>query len=508
MSSIKPFVTSSSSVITIRSGFDLFVLLCLELVFFINFHFLPSLSPLFLALRVKVSKWWFSAGNLKKKFRSIVLPKSNFEKMRVTKEMLRRQRGGPTNARLPTFLRVRRGPLPLNSGTLFPANSENLANLDGWEECSCMVRGLLFIWRVFYVLFWKHRYPGTALPAAFQAAHPMEDTQEHSNGIWFHETNVWSCDGCHPILKQIFSLFSEYFFPRLHLVDWSSHRVRVMLVLESQWAQDTVADYEIGMLLPSSLLSIILSGRRNVRCELDDLVGTTLALERAVPLAQRLCDVVAGDLLEGCFTITLLSTCRQPSKLFLMRNRRFPRAGETPGYTMLTQLRQRGALPTAGGPSASYPVLRFRRGRGSLPVQPVTPVPRHQPCFSTLPSTSGSLPARTASCCTASRHCPRCPAPLLRRRFARARASRFPAAATHRPAPRCAPRAAAVNLRRRLPRRLQHRRAVNASPAALLLNAAPERPYRLRLAAAASRNWESEDRLDSTISAFRRLFAP
>ena len=265
--------------------------------------------------------------------------------MRFTKEMLRRQRKGPANGRLPAFLRVRRGPLPLTAAAIFPANTESLLDLEGWDECLCIIRGLLCIWRVFYVLFWRHRHPGTPLPAAFTDAHPMEDTQECNNGFWLHETFSWSCDRCHPIMKQLFFHFANYFFPRLQLVDWSSHRVRVVLCLESQWALDTAIDYEIGVLLPGSMLSVLLSGNRSVRCELGDLSGSNLALERAVTVSQQLCDVFAGDLLDGCFSITIVTTCRQPCKLFLMRNRRYPRSGETPGYVLFSQLYEGEALP-------------------------------------------------------------------------------------------------------------------------------------------------------------------
>ena len=435
--------------------------------------------------------------------------------MKYSVAMLRRQKRKPVNRRLPEFLRSRRGPLALDSSCVYPENADFLFDLDGWNECSCLLRGLMFIWRLFFVLYRKRRFPAAPMPADFTAAHSM-DIHESGAGVWLHEAPLYSCASCLVTLRKIFAIFTNFFLPKMHLVDWSAHRVRIVLFLESRcWDLQDAISYEVAMLMPSAVISLILSGNRAIVCQMDESEGSNRALEQAVVAATQFCDVVAGDVLEGVFSLTILSARRQPSKLFMLRDRRYPTPGHTPGYVIFTQLYQRDAPSPTGGPTTSRPLFRYRRGRSNQPSRPTTPavrvnrsVPRHRPCFSTLASTSGSLPARTASCCTASRHCPRCPAPLLRRRFARTRALRFPGEATHRPAPHCAPRAAAFNLRRRLPRRLQHRRAVNTSPAALLLNAAHERPFQLRLAAAASRNWESEDRLESTISAFRRLFAP
>ena len=138
--------------------------------------------------------------------------------MKYTIAMLRRQKRRSVNRRLPEFLRSRRGHLTINSTLVYPQNADLLFDLDGWNECSCLLRGLMFIWRLFFELYRKRRFPQAPMPENFVQAHPM-DTLECNNGVWLHETPISCCEPCLVVLKKIFAIFRNFFLPRLHLVD-------------------------------------------------------------------------------------------------------------------------------------------------------------------------------------------------------------------------------------------------------------------------------------------------
>ena len=117
-----------------------------------------------------------------------------------------------------------------------------------------------------------------------------------------------------------------------------------MLFFESTcWDLQEAIKYEVAMLMPSALISLILSGNRAVTCQMDETEGSSHALEQAVVAATQFCDVVAGDVLEGVFSLNILSARRQPCKLFMLRDRRYPTPGHTPGYVIFTQLYHRTA---------------------------------------------------------------------------------------------------------------------------------------------------------------------
>lgn len=176
-----------------------------------------------------------------------------------------------------------------------------------------------------------------------------------------------------------------------------------MVFLDSTGCRDDIIDYELGMLLPSSLLSVLLTGIRAVNCRLGDTSGSNQALARSIPLAQQFCDVISSDVLEGNFSISLLTTCRYPCKLFLLRNCRYPEAGQSPNFVQFSQLQPRDEVIPSGGTPAPPRHHRCHRRRSRQPIQPVQPaqpleprVPRHRPCYSTLASASGSfLPANS-----------------------------------------------------------------------------------------------------------------
>lgn len=249
------------------------------------------------------------------------------------------------------------------------------------------------------------------------------------------------------------------------------------------------------MFLPSSLLSIILTGRRYVKCRLSDTSGAGQALERLIPLARQFCDVVSSDMLEGNFSISLLSTGRFPCKLYLLRNRRYPGAGQTPGYVQLARLPPQNEVMPA-------PPRRFGHRRPQQPHFPVQSfqsmvprVPRHRPCYSMLASTSGSLSARPQPCCAAAQRC----------RPARAHASKCPNFAGLPRTPRYTPRPAAVNFRQPQPRRVPTRRAIEV-PASLALNAVRERTPQHQFSSELGRDGESHAELGYTLDEFCRFF--
>lgn len=220
--------------------------------------------------------------------------------MKYTPAMLLRQKQEAVQRRLPPIFRERGGPISFDSTLISPQNAENFFNFDGWEECSCFVRGLLVIWQIFFVLFKKHRFPLFPLPDAFVEDHPM-DSVECLNGVWLHESAITCCAPCLERLKKIFALLSQAFLPTLRLYDWSAHRLRIVLFTESFWDAEVSTNLEIGVILRGALLTILLSGTRSVIYRLFAARGADLCLLQSLPIMKQFCDVVGGDVLEGNF---------------------------------------------------------------------------------------------------------------------------------------------------------------------------------------------------------------
>lgn len=153
--------------------------------------------------------------------------------MKFSEAMLARQRTKDKSRRLPAFLSPRPGPICLDSAQIFPVNADSLFVLNDWNECSCLLRGLLFMWRLFFVLYHDRKYPGQPLSELFVDSHPMDVLR--STKLWLHEATSWSCEGCLPTIKNIFNLFAKPLLPRPYLFEWTSSRVRVAAYLGSSW---------------------------------------------------------------------------------------------------------------------------------------------------------------------------------------------------------------------------------------------------------------------------------
>lgn len=112
--------------------------------------------------------------------------------MKFSEAMLRWQRKKSNSRRLPAFLAPQPGLIALDSHVIFPVNADSLFTLDDWNECSCLLWGLLFVWRLFFVLYRTRKFPDQPLPEFFTDSHPIDVVK--SAQLWLHEASFWSCE--------------------------------------------------------------------------------------------------------------------------------------------------------------------------------------------------------------------------------------------------------------------------------------------------------------------------
>lgn len=279
------------------------------------------------------------------------------------------------------------------------------------------------------------------------------------------------------------------------------------------------------MLLPSALLSIILSSNRAVVCHLSESRDANLGLLQSLPVVKQFCDVVNGDVLEGDFSIPLLTTSRHPCKLFLLRNRLFPAPGQSPGFVQFSRL-GRGDKLTLVEDSLNSPCPpRRRRNHRQQPVRLTDhagPLFLYHRFSLRVPSCSDSVllfrcPTSVSICTcfitpSTSSHlhsCPLCsrhPPSRAHRRPARVPASSSPLRVDLRQAPHHAPHDTAIDVCQPLPRQV-HNLGVVEMPANVALRFVQERRLWLQLSTELARDWESDLELDGALAALRRLFS-
>lgn len=122
-----------------------------------------------------------------------------------------RQRRLPHCRKLPSFLRSETLQLAIDGDIIFPRNAALLFVDECWDDCTCYIRGLLFLWRLFFALSWYQNFPNEPVPRKFYCENPMELIKIRGH-TWIYEFYNYSCD-CYPILKNLIELVTKAFIP-------------------------------------------------------------------------------------------------------------------------------------------------------------------------------------------------------------------------------------------------------------------------------------------------------
>ena len=443
--------------------------------------------------------------------------------MRFTRVHSVRQRKSSHRAKLPPFLRPDGLKVELTGEEIFPQNSVDLFNIDDdWQSCTCYIRGLLFLWRFFFVLVQWQRSPHVPLPDLFRRSHPMDLIKIRGN-TWVYSLYNFSCASCYPVLKKFFRIMEEAFFPDRHLFDFTQHEARIAVFWDTVpvSAPALLRKFELGLAVPSTLLSLILSGVRNVAYRLQYSLGDDLGVNTLKATFEKLRDVIGGDLFDEDFTLAYISTGHLPRELVVYRYPIHMDPAQPNGIVKVFRLywdkdcgpydavwdvphrqqqRRRWHTPAQPRVQPSRPLPNWvsaeSHDEDDWPAQGVNPFgyPFHQPCFSRfLPSTI-SPPVEIAECCRSLQPPSHGPATPLSERLALSlsrrirgplsapaspfqhrlgfRRAHLPASKSPRPttsvptAARQAPRPAAAGVRQQLARQLPTSRAVKTSVAA------------------------------------------
>ena len=148
--------------------------------------------------------------------------------MKITLALKNRQRRLEVASRLPPFLRATGSPVILTMQTSFPKDASSLLDIDAWnEECSCTLKGILFLWRLFMALYKFSRFP-KGNPSFYD---PLSDDDVllADPNLWVHEAKIKSCSSCLARLTTLIGALKEHFMPPLSLVHWDSNFVRVAI---------------------------------------------------------------------------------------------------------------------------------------------------------------------------------------------------------------------------------------------------------------------------------------
>ena len=438
--------------------------------------------------------------------------------MKYTKNHSSLQRTPLYSKKLPPFLRPDTPQVSVSANNIFPRDTVFLFSGEGWNDCSCHIRGFLFLWRLFFALYHHSKNPNGPLPEQFQRGHSM-DLLKFRGHTWMYAFYNFSCQDCYPVMKKLITSVTEAFLPTQHLIDFSRLEARVCIFWDTHLraSLELTRKFELGMAIPASLLSMILSGVRDITFRLKHSLGEELGSDSLRPVFQQLCDVVGGDLFEGEFSLSFLSTDHRPCKLLVHRDQIHVALSQPNGAVRFIQLywdEGWGPHDNSWQPSRRQPQRR-RWVKPSQPQGRASPswtkpdaappsesvnqfgFPRHSPCSSRFPTVSGSLRTHVADCCKAAlrrkyatqslaappseqlavnlnrqiQQSLSTPASPLQqhshhRRRGPARASKSPRTTGSQPVSRQGPRTAAVDFRRQLPHRLPNQNAGQVSPPA------------------------------------------
>ena len=162
----------------------------------------------------------------------------------------------PFPQRLPYFLRSAGSLVDLTVYTVLPLDLDSLWDYPqlSYNQCPCLVAGLLFLWRFFASLY----FSDISNVIEDLDYHHSNDNMSFENGIWVH---FFASNFCVAYLPKLikFSTLLEPFFPRLSIFRWESTNVKVVSLIAKTGSNPKVCTWrvELGALFSASLVSLI-----------------------------------------------------------------------------------------------------------------------------------------------------------------------------------------------------------------------------------------------------------
>lgn len=123
--------------------------------------------------------------------------------MKYTSVQASQQRQLRVAGKLPHFLRQVSGGVVLKISDRFPEDAASLFEIDEWQgECRCVLNGFLYLWHLFFTLYNFVRSPTMPSPCYVPLSCP-NDVLITDTKVWIHETAIFTCGICYPILPKI-----------------------------------------------------------------------------------------------------------------------------------------------------------------------------------------------------------------------------------------------------------------------------------------------------------------